>query len=61
MNSVIQVRGDRREVTRVMRELGFDEQTAQRHVDQLKVLRARLHQRDKAEAERQRALWGQGA
>ena len=42
MNPLMTVRGNNPEVARVMRELRFDEPTAQRHVEQLKVLRYRL-------------------
>lgn len=50
MNPLITVRGDRHEVERVMRELGFDQQQAQRHVDQLKHLRERLAAQQRARA-----------
>lgn len=50
MNCVLQVRGDSRAVARVMRELGFDELAAMRHVDQLKTLRARLREQRRAQA-----------
>jgi DNA-binding IclR family transcriptional regulator len=42
MMSIFRVRGNDREVARVMRELGFDRPTAERHVQQLQDLRQRL-------------------
>lgn len=58
MNSILRVRGDSREVARVMRELGFDELTAQRHVDQLKALRERLHRERSYRVDRIVSAWG---
>lgn len=58
MNSILRVRGDSREVARVMRELGFDELIAQRHVDQLKVLRERLAAERRFKVDRIVSAWG---
>jgi hypothetical protein len=59
MNSLLTLRGDRREVERVMRELGCDELQAQRHVDQLKTLRKRLAERQRARVRACVRAWGE--
>lgn len=51
MNPLITVRGDSREIDRVMRELGFDEATAKRHVEQLNTLRERLRAQQRAQVD----------
>jgi hypothetical protein len=58
MTSIIKVRGDSREVARVMRELGFDEPTAIRHVEQLKLLRERLEYQRRYQLDRCVSAWG---
>lgn len=58
MNNLITVRGDRSEVDRVMRELGFDALQAQRHVDQLKQLRERLAVQQRARVNACVSAWG---
>lgn len=56
--SILRIRGDRREVERVMRELGIDELSAQRHVDQLKALRERLRRERSYRVDRIVSAWG---
>lgn len=56
--SILRIRGDRREVERVMRELGIDELSAQRHVDQLKALRERLEHQRRYQVDRCVSAWG---
>ena len=57
MNPLITVRGDRRQVARVMRELGIDEMQAQRHVEQLKHLRERLEEQRRHQLDRCVSAW----
>jgi hypothetical protein len=45
-------------VERVMRELGFDELAAKRHVEQLDVLRARLAAQRRYEVDRNISAFG---
>lgn len=58
MNPLITVRGDRREIDRVMRELGFDEATAKRHVERLNTLRQRLAVQQRTRAQACVRAWG---